>query len=60
MPKTITVLHRIATRCLLSLAKEADIKTHSVGDKVPNFEVRPQGRKSPKTSSLTEKTIRVV
>ena len=49
MLKTITSVIAciaIVLGCLLSLAKEADIKTHSVGDKVPNFEVRTlKGRK---------------
>jgi thiol-disulfide isomerase/thioredoxin len=32
---------------LMSLAKEADVKAHSVGDKVPNFEVRTlKGRRT--------------
>jgi thiol-disulfide isomerase/thioredoxin len=50
MLKTITSVIACITIfmiSLMSLAKEADVKAHSVGDKVPNFEVRTlKGRKT--------------
>ena len=50
MLKTITSVIACITIfmiSLMSLAKEADVKAHSVGDKVPNFEVRTlKGRRT--------------